>query len=300
MNNEVIDPKTNEVVEGKVLGPLRLSLTTISGKFEGLYIKPEYVNDYELFGNVISAESTIAKINNLNIESEEKPKINNRGRKKLIVKKQENKKMRSQIQFIIKSTVLPNKVYKIKCFNTETFQVPGVRNCDYSDVMPALIELKKLHEYNLGIDDIKIKNITPIMQNYICKNIYDDKIDIKKLKTALGKYIAENGDYSKIIKMLGNAGYTDKQLSIISKYVPKNRMGIKYIKHNMENYNGTMIIVERHSAIVRKKWKDEKTSIKLLQSGKVNFDSVKCVEHVIVLYKWLDEFYSTHYNDIVR
>jgi len=176
----------------KLLTQLKPSTITLQGKFKNVELTGDMVHMFILEGNILSASSNDGNNISPNRIIEPKKRKSNRGRKKKEkpkTKRCKNGKFGSMIQFEVKSIFKENKIYKIKVFNKETFQVPGVLEPDFSDVIPSLNELSKFLEKSLGSEEVKIIDITPIMRNYICKIERNDlRINLRILYNFILEY----------------------------------------------------------------------------------------------------------------
>ena len=128
------------------------STTSILGKFKNLFLEEDKILLYKPEGNIVCIESNYGT----NKKDGYEPKIvkkNSKGRKKNVKvykrKRQGNgSQFNSQVQFSVlpnKSENKENKIYKIKCFRKETFNVPGVLKYDWGDVLPVLEDLCNYH-----------------------------------------------------------------------------------------------------------------------------------------------------------
>jgi hypothetical protein len=80
-------------------------------------------------------------------------------------KKQGNgRHFNSQITFMIKSIVIPNKIYNIKLFRTGSIVVPGINSLD--DIQNVIIYLVDNLKYVFDSDQLLLSPINPKMINY--------------------------------------------------------------------------------------------------------------------------------------
>jgi hypothetical protein len=131
-------------------------------KISSNFIDPDIISD-ELSQKIKLKEEEIVLNSN----------VKKRGRKKKDItqyfvqqrKKQgTGKHFNSQITFMIKSFVIPGKIYNIKLFRTGSIGVPGIN--DLKDINEVLIYLVDKLKYVFDSDLLLLSTITPKMINY--------------------------------------------------------------------------------------------------------------------------------------
>lgn len=295
-------------VHNGILTPLNPSTATIQGKFTNVELSSDLVTVFDpLTGNIIKAASNDGTILNPNyIAPPIEEKKSKRGRKKK--EKQKTKRCKggkfgSMIQFEVKSSYKVNKVYKIKAFNKETFQVPGVLDPYFNDVIPALSELSGFLERRLGSDKVEVKDIRPLMRNYTCRISNPNyRINLAAFAKFITRY--QSSDLSKfeiLDKLRQNKTFKYNNLiQEIEKYIPANRMGIVSIQYDLEKYAGIKIKFRRPlHKITKPKDEIKDITIKIYQSGKINIDGGKEISEIEELYIWLNEILVKNFDELI-
>jgi len=293
-----------------MLSELLQTVMSIQGKFTNLFIEESDVCFYLPKGNILGAESNYGEVWADDYDgSKLKVKKSNRGRKKKVRKSSKRKKqgngrhLNSQITFHGRSYFDKNKIYKIKCFRTETFNVPGVLRKDMSDVLPVLEELRNYHrEMNL-CDDIEIDDIYPFLINYKCKIVNSDfLVELQPVIDLLTEIKIDPHDKNKIVEFMGDSDFiTTKMKNIIDFYIPVNRFDIAELKYEAERFpSGITVKFWRPSLRIKKK-KDlsARSTIKVFKSGKFNLDAVKSEQETYDLYIWLNNLFTVYRSRII-
>jgi len=197
-------------------------------------------------------------------------KKSNRGRKpkeKIIRRKMQGtgKYFASQLSFEIYSTE-QKKIYNIKLFRNGKVEIPGVCRPDMLDLIEPIKVLENYIQEAFGLPEIQIVYFISVMRNYKC--CITDKNKLIELRK------------------------TYDVLDTIKK--GKNDPRIAEIQNNDERYHG--IIVKFVRPIIIKPTK--KTTVKILKSGKINFDGGNSELEVRQLHRWLDCVFS-EYTDIL-
>ena len=131
-------------------------------KISSNFIDPDIISD-ELSQQIILKEKETVLNSN----------VKKRGRKKKDItqfytqqrKKQGNgRHFNSQITFMIKSIIIPNKIYNIKLFRTGSIGVPGINSLD--DIQNVLIYLVDNLKHVFDSDQLLLSPINPKMINY--------------------------------------------------------------------------------------------------------------------------------------
>jgi len=197
--------------------------------------------------------------------------------------------MDSQIQFFIYASTT-DKIYKIKCFNTGTYQIPGVLTKDSSDVWEALTELESLFKTHYPQQNINLSmHVRPIMDNYMCR--LKDKnriISLPKMYPLILQWYDQEEKFVK--KMQQRKDFVGRVFSKVS----PNHWHYITTKYD-RNANEFQVKFNRISPYFPEKnvLKPKKTSIKVLIK-KINFNGGKILKQVIELYLWLDDFVEKH------
>jgi len=291
-----------------ILTPLNPSTATIQGKFTNVELSSDLVQVFDpLTGNIIKAASNDGSILNINyIPPPLEEKKSKRGRKKKEkpkTKRCKNGKFGSMIQFEVRSSYKKNKIYKIKAFNKETFQVPGVLEPGFNDVMPALIELSNFLEKRLGSDRVTVTDIRPLMRNYTCRIANPNyRINLAAFAKFITRYQSSETSKFEILDKLRSSKVFlyNNLIQEIEKYMPINRMGIISIQYDLEKYAGIKIKFRRPLHKIRTP-KDElkDITIKIYQSGKINIDGGKEIAEIEELYIWLNEVLVKNFDELI-
>lgn len=291
-----------------ILTPLNPSTATIQGKFTGVELSSDLIHIFDpLSGNIIRAKSNDGEIfNPLYVEPVVEEKKSKRGRKKK--EKPKTKRCRngafgSMIQFMIRSIYKKDKKYKIKAFNKETFQVPGVLDPQFNDVMPALYELAVFLERKLGSDKVYVKDIKPLMRNYTCRITNPNyRINLAAFAKFITNYQTSS---SSKMEMMDNLQDTiafkhNNLIQEIYKYMPNNRMGIISIQFDLEKYAGIKIKFRRPLHKIKSPADELKDiTIKIYQSGKINIDGGKEIAEIEELYLWLNNILLDNFSRLI-
>lgn len=288
----------------KILTNLIRTVTSIEGKFHNLFINETLIDFFMPIGNILCCESNYGcnKLETYNPPQKRKKKNNNN--KKYKRKKQGNgTQMNSQIQFHVRSKLNPIKIYKIKVFRNETFQIPGILKADFSDVTPSLIELRDYFRSVLVDNSIEIGEIYPTLTNYKCRLIDNNlKIKLPNIVAEIESYKKNNSEQKIIFNILDSSSkINNNSASLIKKYIPINRYGIAELKFEQERVSSVVTVKFYRPSLRNTKdlWIKKKSTIKIFQSGKINLDAVKTYEESLNLYNWLDKFIKDVYNKII-
>jgi hypothetical protein len=201
-------------------------------------------------------------------------KTTNRGRKPKEKKKNKRKnqgsgkRFNSQISFWVCSDVKADKVYKIKVFRNGRLEIPGGLEPSMRDVRSAALIVETAME-NCFCEGVKMTELYSIMRNYKFKTM-DPEIRIN-IRALFQIFIKAKQD--------GDDDVTD----------------LNEIKYNVERYPG--LIVKFSTPIPRNH--NKKTTIKMFNSGKVNIDGAISEECALHYYRWINEFYVKHADEIV-
>jgi hypothetical protein len=209
----------------------------------------------------------------------------------------------SQITFDVWNEV-NYKISKIKLFRNGNFQVPGVKFPDMRDLLDPLILLKdywnKVYEADVEAKaEADIAYILSNMRNYKC-HLVDGTLtillnrleDILYFEKDLSLPSLDNSNY---IKLLEAFDFMPKINELIFKYVNFSFFTISEINNNPERYPG--LLVKFNRPIPSKA--NKKLTIKILSSGKINFDGGNSELEVYELYYWLQFIFNKYWNEII-
>jgi hypothetical protein len=296
--------------KGILLSPLKPSTLTAKGKFSDILF-----NEEEIIGMLNMPENEcILKIGcnygeMLNVNSKYQPietkvKKSNRGRKPKVKPKSKRKLQgtgkyfSSQITFEVYHPEY-KKIYKIKLFRNGHFQVPGVSNTEMDDLIYPITVLRDYLRKEFFDDSIKIVYFISVMRNYKCSFsnpklfVYLNKLEKVLIKEKKG--VNFNADLHELIDFKYPVE-TNSWITSVKEYIGHtNSMNIAEIQNNCERYFG--LIIKFYRPIPWKK--DKKTTIKILRSGKVNFDGGNSEKEIFELYYWLQWFILKNYDKVV-
>ncbi len=283
------------------------SVRSIEGKFLNLFLEEDFVCFYRPEGNILCCESNFGRNVADGYEPKRQIRKNNKpanNKRRFVRKKQgDGTQMNSMIQFHVRSRLDKTKIYKIKCFRQQTFGVPGVLEDDYSDVMPALEDLRDYHRKNNLNDSIEIYDIFPTLVNYKCRISNENLIiQLDNIVKELELFKKDSTEQKIIFQILNDSSkLTTNMIKTIKRYIPINRFDIAEIKYEQERVSsGITIKLCRPSIRIRKpKNLKAKTTIKIFQSGKINLDAVKSISEAEDLYTWLGDFIQARFEKII-
>lgn len=250
-----------------------------------------------------------------------KVKSSSRGRKPKDKKKNKRKiqgtglYFSSQISFEIYNYT-NKKITKIKLFRNGNFQVPGVKTPDMKDLIVPINLLKDYLNYVLSnknpvldkaldktldktSDVIQIPYMLSVMRNYTARvNNTNSTIILNKLEDVL--YYEKNmplntvpfQTYLSLIKKLNMSKESNYE---IFKYFGMGFYTISEISFNSEKYAG--LLVKFNRPIPDKK--NKKLTIKILSSGKINFDGGNSELEVFEIYYWIQYIFHKYYDEII-
>lgn len=281
----------------RFLAPIRASTMTAEFKLEGLELDLEDFLGIPLTGQIVEINSTLGKNINPEFVKPEPVAQKRRGRKKKVKTSERCKggSFGSQIQAVVRSRTIPNKVYKIKCFTTGSCQVPGVLDPYYEDVMPAINELRQFISNIVGGGEFPVVGIRPVMRNYVTCVIDDDFIiELRSFTNFITKYKGDQTEHKEFEKVLASWISPDIARQIMS-HVPINRMRISRIQYDPQKYGGVKLGVFRpvHGANNLKE-SEKILTIKVLQSGKINFDGNRYIWENHCVYEWLNYLFCRY------
>jgi hypothetical protein len=206
----------------------------------------------------------------------------------------------SQITFEIYNNS-SGKINKIKLFRNGTFQVPGIKFPDMRDLVPTLIILKNY--WNSLLQDpsmvTEIDYVFSNMRNYKC-NLIDSTVtillnrleDILSFEKDMPVFDMEKKEFLELVKFLD---LEEPTLYKVFEYMNVSFFQISEISNNPERYPG--ILVKLHRPIPSKK--NKKITIKILSSGKLNFDGGNSELEILELYHWIQHIFIKYWNEII-
>lgn len=296
--------------ENALFAPLTTSTLTIKGKVNS-YINEETMSEsfHTPTGNIIKICNNFIELINPNYVAPKKKEKSTRGRKAKDKKKNKRKTQGSgkyfgsQTTFCIKNGNMDikdkdgnPKQYKIKLFRNGKFQIPGIKFLDMRDVKEPL---KDLCDY-LSIfhnKKVKVESISIVMANFITK-LKKENCRLKLMNLCMAmiewknkqKKINEINMYNDLKSIFG---FTSYSASKMVEYLPDTSINIAEINFNPDQYFGLIIRFNRNSVLnneeenKKRSKKIKKITIKILRSGKINFDGGNSFEEVEELYYWL-------------
>jgi hypothetical protein len=226
-----------------------------------------------------------------------------RGRKAKAKKESKRKKQgtgtyfSSMIQIDIFNEI-NNKLSKIKLFRNGGFQVPG---CKYPDMRDLIKPLTTIRNYWNSVNETKseVSYMLSNMRNYKC-HLVDDTLtilinrleDILHFEKDMPSPTLENYEYFKLLESLGLSPATNET---IFKYVNFSFFVISEINNNPERHPGILIKFNRPIPSRENK----KLTIKILSSGKINFDGGNSELEIYELYYWIQFIFAKYWDEII-
>lgn len=296
-------------IKRKILVDPQPTILVLCGKFENVQFNEEL--DEKKFktprGNIEKIGCNFWEKENPDVvPPPKKERKSNKGRKPKLRRKSARKMQgtgkyfASNIGINIRNT-RNNIVYKIKLFRNGRVIIPGVTNVNLADIVEPIEELEIYLSKVFG-KPVKMSYMTPVLLNYKT-NLIDNnlKIDLSELyKVLLEERKNQNGPramYAKKVfrSVTDKAGIPRKISDIIAAYadiVPKDMAEVNF---NPERYFG--ITAKFHRPMPANK--DKKMTIKLLRSGKVNFDGGNSEIEILELFYWLTFIYNKHYERVI-
>jgi hypothetical protein len=303
---KAISQKNKEML----LSPLKPSTLTAKGKFSNIQFNEEDIIDMLTMPKnpcILKIGCNYGEI--FNVESEHQPtptkvKKSNRGRKPKVKAKSKRKLQgtgkyfSSQITFEVYHPEY-KKIYKIKLFRNGYFQVPGVSHTEMDDLIFPTKVLRDYLREEFYDETIETVFFISVMRNYKCSFsnpklfVYLNKLEKVLIKEKKGV------EFNELLSDTIARAFPIEScpwISDVRDYIGStNPMNIAEIQNNCERYFG--LIIKFYRPIPWKK--DKKTTIKILRSGKVNFDGGNSQEEIFELYHWLQWFILDRYEEIV-
>lgn len=210
----------------------------------------------------------------------------------------------SQVTFEIYNPT-NKKISKIKLFRNGNFQVPGVKKPNMSDLIEPIMVLKNFwnwHQNKICPEEkacAEISYFLSNMRNYKChladKN---NTIILNQLEAVLRqeKEMPLLDCDSKFYEtILNNLEFSKATCCEIFMYNNKSLFSIAEINNNCERYPGLLVKFNRPIPIK----KNKKLTIKILGSGKINFDGGNSELEIFELYYWLQHIFSKYWNQVI-
>ena len=290
------------------------STLTAKGSFSNIQF-----NEEKLINELEEPKNYIFKIGcNFGIKINKNPiavippkniKKSNRGRKPKGKPKSKRKQQgtgkyfSSQITFDVYNEDV-KKIYKIKLFRNGIFQVPGIRNPDMTDLIKPI---RILHSYLIKHfnESVKIEYFISVMRNYTCRIINKNYlIKLKELEQIFINYknkerhAIKRKTYSLESKE-NDSDAKENDSDAKENDTPLTNMEdgflIAEIQNNWERFFGLIIKFYRPNV-----WKkNKKTTVKILQSGKINIDGSNSELEALELYHWLENIFNIHYDEVI-
>jgi hypothetical protein len=203
------------------------------------------------------------------------------------------KYLNSQITFVI-SHPTTGINYKIKLFRNGVFQVPGVKKPSMHDLLEPVEILRKYLAQNF-MTDVKIIHFNAVMRNYKVKLLNADmRVDLVYLEYIINFY--KNYKIFKPFIERELLGLRPVQANKAIKFVGKsNVLNIAEINYNTDKYFCLNLKFYR----TMPNDQNNKTTVKLLKKGKINFDGGNSELEMLELYYWLTYLYTKYENEIL-
>jgi hypothetical protein len=202
------------------------------------------------------------------------------------------------------------KISKIKLFRNGNLQVPGISKPNMEDLLDSVVLLKNYLNYIKNtstqpvpmapkqIKQVEIPYVISVMRNYTCR-IVDLNITLilNKLEDIL--YFEKNmplnkTSFAEYNKFLLGIDASEKMTHMIFKYFNIAFDSISEISLNSERYPG--LLVKFNRPIPDKE--NKKLTVKILSSGKINFDGSTSELEVFEIYYWLQYIFIKYWAEI--
>ena len=210
------------------------------------------------------------------IEPPQKLRNTKRGRKRKVKKRTVRKNQGNGKYFnsqltgwvVSDNPMRPDKYYKVKVFRNGVTEIPGGLRPDMLDVEGA-VQVMAEGLSNCLDADVRILELYSIMRNYKFGTLDSGtRINVERLYRI---FIREHEQKS------------------------ENLVDVTEIKYNIERYPG--LIVKFATPITRNR--EKQTTIKMFQSGKVNIDGAVSESCALFYYRWINDFYVRHRDEVV-
>jgi hypothetical protein len=204
------------------------------------------------------------------------------------------------------------KITKFKVFRNGRFQIPGGLHPDMSDLIDSIITLKQYFNYILYSDAIPtvgisvvptvgISYVISVMRNYTSRivNTEDNTktIILSKLEDIFSheKSMPHNTHKSKYVAFFNKLKMSDATKHTIFNYCNTSFYTISEISLNSERYPGLLVKFLR--PIPNNDTK--RITVKILSSGKINFDGCNSEIEVFEIYYWLQYLFNKYWSEII-
>ncbi len=226
-----------------------------------------------------------------------------RGRKAKAKKESKRKKQGTGMYFSSMIQVdiyneMNDKLSKIKLFRNGGFQIPG---CKYPDMRDLIKPLTTIKDYWNFVNETKseISYMLSNMRNYKC-HLIDDTLtilinrleDILHFEKDMPASNLENYEYFKLLEAFK---FSPVMNETIFKYVNFSFFIISEISNNPERHPGILIKFNRPIPSRENK----KLTIKILSSGKINFDGGNSELEIFELYYWVQFIFIKYWDEII-
>lgn len=288
----------------KLFAPLQPSTLTAGGALSKVtFVEKDIIHMLpEPTGDIISIGCNYGEYYNPKyvkepVEEQKKP---GRGRKPKIKEKKNRKSQgsgkyfNSQITFVILNST-NNNIYKIKLFQNGSFQVPGVKNPDISDLYPPIETLRNYMRKAFLDDTINVVSFCANMRNYKSYLLNPNyHVDLKCMEVLLREE-KNSMLYTKLFYYMTSALPDEIKLKIWKSIKNMHPMNFAELSYNSD----------RCFALIPKFYRptlqtaDKKATVKLLKKGKINFDGANSEQEVALLYHWLEYFYDKHFDLVI-
>jgi hypothetical protein len=270
---------------------------------------------FHIYENECICSKKFIEENNLDINKDDLKKgLKNsaRGRKPKDKKKSKRKVQGSGLYFSSQVTFdmynyINKKISKIKVFRNGNFQIPGVKKPDMSDLIVPITTLKEYLNYVKELnseestidvkDRVEVPYMISVMRNYTCR-IANDNITIilNKLEDVLfyEKAMPIKTSLEKYLEFFEKYKLQPVEIYNIFKYINVGFYNISEISFNSERYAGLLIKFNR--PIPNKE--NKKLTIKVLSSGKINFDGGTSELEIQEIYYWFQYIFIKYWNEI--
>lgn len=204
------------------------------------------------------------------------------------------KYMNSQVTFHL---IYEEKDYKIRVFQNGVIHIPGIIDPTMRSLTKACKFVIDYLRELLNNNDINLIEIRAVMRNYKCKLINQELIvDLHTLYDIIQEEEKKHSDINKYISYL----YDDLPKSIKQKalkYVGKvNIMNIAEVAIN--NQKGCYLSVKINKPVSTRKT-DNKCTINMFNSGKLNFNGCNSELEAKELYLWVQNLYFKNSSRIL-
>lgn len=204
----------------------------------------------------------------------------------------------SQITFEIYNHINKKKS-KLKLFRNGNFQVPGVKSPNMDDLIGPLYTLRDYWNATNPDNQTGISYILSNMRNYKCRLANENlTILLNRLEDSLHNEkelpLFPEDPIAKLNELQSH-GISDKMCEAIFQYVNYSLFTISEINNNSERNPG--LLVKFNRPIPNKS--NKKITIKILSSGKINFDGGNSELEVFELLHWLKYIFIKYWDEII-